>query len=525
MRFNAGAMFLVCSLALCCAARAAQTDLLGDEFRSPATGIALRPPVNCEKVDSNVPDQIAQFNDEDRHWVFKVSRLALGHPLPLTTYNDQFGREHDGLMETTLKQLEQQPVAQVVTQDIVHTGPGGRLPVGVIVIRYEQNLQRRLLQQALVEANDQLYYVIELNTPARTDLDGTDQDPGERLAADTFNQVIDSVQLLDRAAIYQDQADRLIRTRGLLANWTPEFLAARMDGERFYRLLRNGKDIGYTYEIDEYDDKDGKIADTPIVRVSTRSASAPIAGTVVEVQSRLMVTVDRKHENWASVAVISSPAADQNGEATGKRTLSQASEFGMSDESLKAAAIVPAGGGLDSPEGADNQEVQPGVRMKESWTLTVLRKSGDSPLPEFKQDLPPFYLPQALSKLLPRLLPFKEPRTYLFASYVPNGDSGRPAVMLRYVDVGVATNVVLDGKEIVAVPIRDRVGLEGTVTTHYVNPDDGTYLGTVVTVPDKDGTPTTEMILPTDAEHLHELWPNCILTRPDRIVDQPVVSP
>ena len=32
--------------------------------------------------------------------------------------------------------------------------------------------------------------------------------------------------------------------------------------------------------------------------------------------------------------------------------------------------------------------------------------------------LPPFYLPQALGHLLPRLVPLKEPKSYMFASWV-----------------------------------------------------------------------------------------------------------
>jgi hypothetical protein len=400
-----------------------------------------------------------------------------------------------------------------------------------LVIRRDENFQRRLVQQALVAANDQLYYVIELNTPARPDANGTGDDPTERRAADTFNAVVDSVRLLDRAAIYHDQADRLIRFRGLIANWVPSYLRSRLAPEQYFRLIRDGKDIGYTYEIDEYDDQAGKIAGTPVIRVSVRSDTKPGANTAVDVQSRLISTVDRKHENWVNIAVLVSPAA---GAADAEPSLnapppkmqeSEISEFGASDQRTHVAPVTPPAGGLDAPPDAQNQAIQPGVKMVEGWTLDVTRTSSGTAAkqdaPEFKHDVPAWYLPQAMSYLLPRLLPYKEAKTYLCAIYVSDGDHGQPGIVLRYIDVLPAALVNLDGRGVVAVAIKDHLGLEGPVTTHYIDPETGAYLGSVNVVTAKDGTQTTDEILPTDPGTLRRLWPNCNLTRPDRIVDEP----
>jgi hypothetical protein len=56
------------------------------------------------------------------------------------------------------------------------------------------------------------------------------------------------------------------------------------------------------------------------------------------------------------------------------------------------------------------------------------------------------------------------------------------------------------------VPISDRIGLEGSVTKHYIAPD-GKYLGTV-----NEASKLT--ILATDAATLQSLWQNSDLTRP-----------
>lgn len=498
---------------------ATQPDLVGEEFRSPVYGIAFRPPSDCQKVSSAVPDQVVAFENEQRHWYFKATRVSLSQPLPLEDYKDQFQQPHEGLLEITSKKLQGQPSAEVLMKEIVHVGPHGAIPVGMLAVRYSEGMQRRLLQQAVVEANDRLYYVIELVTPGHRGESNGRIDPDEKLAAGTFNQVVDSVGLLDRAAIFHDQADRLIRTRGLFANWTPRYLQSRLVPEQYFRLLRDGKDVGYTYEVQDLDDKDARIAGTAVVRVGVRSRTTPDADTVVDAESCLVVTVDQKHETWANVAAVTSVVK-------GKPTQGEITEIGISDAKVKAVA---AAGGLDDPRDPNladprNPRPQPWIQMQESRPLTVTRKNKQATLNTFEQQMPPFYIPQAISHLLPRLLPYRDARTYLFATYVADGNNGEPAVMLRYVDVLPPQQVKIDGKEVVAVPINDHVGLEGPVTTHYVSPDDGRFLGSVSKGLDQDKNPTTLMILPTDRPTLERLWAKPNLDRPANNLDQAIQS-
>jgi hypothetical protein len=502
-----------------------RSDLLGPEFRSPAYGIALRPPANCDAAPTGA-DQIAEFDDAKGHWTLKVMRRTFQQPTPLTDYNDQFGQSHEGLLTLTVRQLRNQQLLKVVAQDVIHIGQGGKTAVGILAMRYDRDLEHRLRQEALIAANDQLYYVLELDTPARPGADNGVEDPGERRAADAFNQMLDSVELLDRRAIYRDQADRLIRTAGLLASFTPQYVQDRLIPEQYLRLQRDGRDVGYTYEYEEVDDKAGRIAGTPVVRIDMRSETTPSEGTDLQVQSRLTVTTDRKHEVWENLATVSVKPTPQN--KAGTQTLF--TEVGSSEQQVKVTAIPP-GSALEAPPSAQPQspdlQGQPGLRMKTVWTMTVVRTSSDVQNPDIKQDfpkftqeLPVFYLPMALSHLLPRLIPYTVPDTYLFATYVPDGDHGNPAVMMRYIDVLPAETVRLDGQTVLAVAIRDHVGLEGPTTTHYVSAESGHYLGSVTSIVGADGISTTEMVLPTDAATLRQIWPNCDLTRPDRIVDK-----
>jgi hypothetical protein len=447
-------------------------------------------------------------------------RRTFPQPTPLSDYKDQFGQAQEGLLSLTARQVRNLQLLKIVAQDVIHIGPGSKTAVGILVMRYDRELEKRLRQEALIDASDRLYYVLELDTPGRRNPDNGADDPAERAAADAFNQVIDSVRMLDRQAIYHDQAERLIRTAGLLANMTPQYVQARLIPEQYFRLLRDGKDIGYTYEIEEVDDKSGRIAGMPVIRIDQRSESLQEDGRDLQVQSRLTVTTDRKHEIWENLATVIVPPSPAN--KAGSQTLF--SEVGSSLSQVKVVA-APPGSGLDQPQPSD-PSLQPGLRMKDVWTLNVVRHSSDllnpdlkQDFPPFKQDLPVFYMPLAMSHLLPRMVPFNEPKTYLFAVYVSNGDNRNPAVMMRYIDVEPAEPVRLEGQTYLAVAIRDRIGLEGAVSTHYLSAESGRYLGSVTPLTGSNGAAVSETVLPTDAATLRRIWPNCNLTRPDRIVD------
>ena len=248
-----------------------------------------------------------------------------------------------------------------------------------------------------MQGSDELYYSVDLISLARADADTGGENPEERAAADAFNQVIDSVQLLDRSAIYQDQADRLIRTRGLLANWTPAFLSLRLNGQGYYRLVRDGQDIGYVYDVEAYDDGAGRIGGVPVVRILQRSDSQPTPGTVVDAQSRLVCTVDLKHEDWVNTVIFSvstpdAPAAVFNGQPQDKKapTLTEVSEIGVSDQRSKAVPICALGGDILGPVNTNEPTIQPGLRMSETWMLSVMRSTADALHPSIKHDLPAF---------------------------------------------------------------------------------------------------------------------------------------
>jgi hypothetical protein len=220
-----------------------------------------------------------------------------------------------------------------------------------------------------------------------------------------------------------------------------------------------------------------------------RSRSFPDPGVQNDAESWSWVAMDKKQEEWSNVLVT------QNDNATDPKL----KHIVSSENGVTTWRVKPVRD--DSMQSQNN----PGVRMVDDYRLTVTRNTGE---PIIKQ-LTAFYLPKSIDHLLPRLVPLTEPKGFMFATYV----NDQKEVIRRYVDVGKPGQFTLGGKTIHAVPVNDRVGLEGSVTTHYMTPE-GEYLGSV-------NVDSKITILPTDKATLEKMWKNVNLTRPSDVEGAP----
>ncbi len=462
-------------------------ELLGGNYTNPFAGIGFRTPANCKQVKSD-PSEIVRFVNEQRNWELVAMRSSSSQPLPLSGGAD---KKKMGLLEALAGRLKQtNPGIEMVRQDTVNLGD---YEAGMLAGRYTVGGQRHLVQQAIIQANDQLYYVLTMTSPgAKTDKGADKEDPAEKSAADAFKQMLDSVKLLDRSVIKDDQNERLFRTRAFFVNVNSKKLREMIIPEQWMRLRREGKDIGYTYIVEEPDNAGGGDG----IKIGIRSRSYPDPNSQVDGETWFYVTGDRRHENWSNLVWIQNLKAG---------TSDQMTEIGSSDRRITRAA--DESGQIQLGEGKDPN--QPKVRVGDVYTLNVQAVGKSAAVAPINRSLPPFYLPQGVGHLLPRLLPRREAKTFLFATYV----SDRREVMMRYVDVGNEQEVELDGQRVHAVPISDRIGLEGSVTIHYISPE-GKYLGSV----NKDSKIT---VLPTDAATLQKMWSNADLSRPRAPVQNP----
>jgi hypothetical protein len=517
---------------------------LARPYESLSSGISFRPPADCKLVDAMSSKYIAEWADIDRDWTLKLGKMVLDKPAPLVSGVDNLDKEAEGILNKTVKNLKAQiPGARILRQDVTNTRdslrgdllhPEIRDNVGLVALRYVNEGKDWLSQQAIIQANDGVYYLLTLRTPGAKINPADDKaandapDPKEVLAVNTFSRMIDSVRLLDRKAILDDQNDRLIHTRNAIVNWTSEKLHRVMLNEQWLRIIKDGKDIGYSYITE---DQAGGIP-RPLKRAELKEAQehhddlaeqrhAPKgdgiligvrAGTTTEgvrsdkkkglIQtdsaSWFFVSADKKHEDFSRVVVIDDHIAKKKG---------YVQEFGLSDKRDRRIVEHPledqnaAPGAINLHDRREDQIIS----FKEDWELDVTTASNSGNAAPLMRKLPPWYVPQALAHLLPRLLPIDKPQGYLFAVYV----SDAREVVMRYMDVLPEQNVVFNGQQMRAIPIRDRLGLEGSVTIHYMSLD-GNYLGS-------ENKDQKLILLPTNDVTIKNIWAEAKLTRPDGV--------
>ena len=478
--------------------QSSDTMLLAPEpFISEAAGISFHPPAACKKL-ANDPQYIASYSDDSRKWLLRVTEATFPNPVQLLTVKDRDQHPVQGLLAYTVAQLKTaEPGGEILRgeggDDVVNAGS---YSVGLIAMRYVQAGQTWLRQQAMLEVNDQLYYVFSLVTPGGK---GEDQ---EKIAVDTFSALIDTIQVLDRSQIKEDQNQRLFRTRALYKfYWTREKFNSILIPKQYFRILKNGKDVGYTFTEELSDRPDLVELTNPGVIAFERTAQveSSTTGAVRQTGAEIFqyISYDHKYEQWTRTVLL---------HLTTSKGLQEtyATEVGNSFQESRRAF----GKDIGVPDPRDPHG--PATREYEVHHLDVTVSGKDQNAEPVHKDLPPFYLPQAGWHFLPRLVVDKalsnnSPRTYLFAVYVAD----KRELMMLYVDVSAEQDVVFAGHEVHCVTVTERLGLEGNPIVHYVTPD-GKYLGS------EDRKDHLVTVACTDHE-VTSIWPTADFTLPDKL--------
>jgi hypothetical protein len=486
-------------------------------FEDPAAGIGFIPPVGMKEILGAPGDVIVRYVDDDRHWVLTVSRMTFDRPVrllnPAATHPvNSLLKTSKGILDLSADQLKlDAPGAEIFREDVI---TAGSMDVGMLAARYTLGVQTSLTQQAYFRMDDENFYLFNLTVPAPRKGELGD-DPSIQSAVSTFTNMLDTVHLLEQTSVREEQEDRLMHTRTLFVNWTPEKIKSALIKEQWLRIVRDGHDVGYCYVVEDVGrdlprpghpesefagGQDGAL-------IGMRSRTVPKPGIQVDSESWLWVSFDRKHEKWSNNTYVNK-GKDMNG----KPQIDRSGDVGSSDAEEETVFDKDLVGHPEQigPNPDDVDKEQPPYRRVEVEILNAESFGNNQPGQPFIQKLPVFYIDQALAHLLPRLVPRNEPNKYMFASYVPE----KRAVMARYVDVGIEQEVTIGGRPVMAVPVRDRIGLEGSITTHYIGAS-GQYLGS--------SSPDTKIeILPTDAATLQHIWSNADLSRPSAVPDVPL---
>jgi len=464
---------------------------LGERFTSRGRGISFRPPIGGTQMKRTpIGTDIVRYSGADEKWSLNVSMLTFEKPMRLLAVDNPTTPEDEtktkpGILQQIVQQLQQNNAGtEVLRQDVVNVGIHD---TGMLVVRFTQGAQTFLRQQAIIQRNDQLFYILDFTSPSgHTPADKPDvEDPPERMAADIFAAIVDSVQLLDQKALLVDEEERLYRTRTLLVSLSNRIRAA-ITSEQYFRVMQGGKDIGWMYITEELGDHQGENG----FFVSSLSEASPQASLRVQVASEMFASLDFKSakEAWVTINTIEKDKAR-----------SSASEFGQSEKHPQQIIDARAGDGPDDPKSG---KLRP---ERYHFHVTQTNKATATPI---ARELPPFYIPQAISAMLPRLVPLTEAKGYLFLVWV----GSERELIKRYIDVEAPKTDTFNGQTARFIIVKDRIGLEAEPTIHYFTVD-GKYLGSF----NKSNGVT--MISATQ-QTMSQLWPNANFIRP-HVLDKP----
>lgn len=471
----------------------AGVEQLGSEFSSQASGIAIRPPAGARTVRRALGDLVVEFIHDEKKMNLRVTRTVLSKPMPLhvpkkekADGEGEVPPERGMLDFTTDALLMSLPIHKVLRKDVM---PLAGHDAGVVILRASTGVQDSIVQQAVIQANERLYYTVYMSSPGQPAQQADDKpSPAEAEAAQLFRAVLDSVRILDPEKLRLEQEERLFKTRALFLTWSEARIRNALIKQQWMRVLKDGKDVGYSYIVEDFDPK----AVNPGIKIGIRSRMVTTGNkgkekpTQLDTETWYNVSFDRRTESWSSQAFFQ----EWDGKEIDKFLVS---EYGTSAQREKAVPEKPGFEGMDPSN--------PGIKLIQTYSLSVHRKSKNVTSPPIDRDLPPYYIPQGTVHLLPRLLPIDRPAKYMFASWVSN----TAEVMHRYVDVQEKKKITFNGKELFVVPIVERAGFDGAPTTHYMSMS-GAYLGSESVSVDNAGVRTVITVLPTDAATLQGLW-------------------
>lgn len=488
---------------------------LGPVFKDPVAGIAFNAPVGGLMMRQVNSRYLVRFVYPKQHWDIRLKLTSLSKPVPLS--QPVTGNNPGGMLQMTTSQAQlASPSMKLVSSAINQVL--WKKPIGLIISRANTGSDRVLTQTAIIPGEDsQTYYLLQFNSPARQKASTARLNPVESAAETAFDRTLASVQLLNRMALKLDQDQRLFRTRKWLATLDQKKIMAAVQPKQYLEILHDGKDVGFSIVLERPATRDGQKGIEIISRshvVAQRAAdqtspptvgtdSSPTAGELVPSSAvsndtavaskdvpltidrlaNLFVSFDRRHEIWN---ITTNTGGGANGVVT-------TAELGNSDKVLRHVLNRKAMQNEDSSREAFDKRNPPVITVNQ-YRLSVSNYARARVGNPVERDLPPFYLPEAIGYLLPRLLPLHSPAKYMFASYV----GSQRQVMSRYVDVKPEQKAQLDGQTITAIPITDRIGVDGSPTINYLSRD-GQWLGSV-----NPSQKTT--VLPSDRQSLEPMW-------------------
>ncbi len=340
------------------AAPPARPPLLGERFVDPTFGFSIRP-FNLANVSRlKIADplegyQLVEFVHQERPWLLVVCLDTLQSSMR----PEEFVEALQKFWESRYEKVE--PVGRSARRI-------GARPGAVWHGRYSETVARWSMHEAVVELRPREFFRIVLKVPLR------DADVAEAV----FEVILDSFEVLQSDVGAQQLSEALLRGREFLESDPATRLGGRLDAEAWMLIRRAGREIGYAHVTEAAETRGGQ----PGIRVSERGWLFLDGDVAHQIQNDHFVAQDLREGLHESRVRVVTPGVE---------------------------------GGAPTVLAYLEQAVQSGDALLLSYT----EQAGDRSLTNRTVELDSSYIPPALERMLPRLIPRDPGVLYAFSSY------------------------------------------------------------------------------------------------------------
>jgi hypothetical protein len=340
------------------AERPAQPQLLGNRFVDATFGFSLRPFARGNINQFKIPDplggyQLVEFVHQERPWMLLVCLDTTTEPLR----PEEFTAALQRFWTARYDEVEARHEATRVI---------GARPGATWSGRTVERVARWAMWEGVVQVRPQEFFRIALKMPVYE----------EHLGEALFDVILDSFEVVRSEVGSQTIDEALARGRSLLERGPDLKLLEHLDPEASILIRRGSQDIGYAHVTEKVETHGGKQG----VRISERGWLFLEKGAAHRMINDYFVSADLQSAMFEMRLRIIQPARDD----------------------LPAMVI---------------DQVEKGIRESDKLLLSYTEQPGDLTLANRTLELSPTYIPLALQRMLPRLVPLETPELYAFSSY------------------------------------------------------------------------------------------------------------
>jgi hypothetical protein len=447
-------------------------SLLGPVYRDEADGFEVNPPEGSRLLSKAGGDLLSFVNDDKQYG----GNIALS-----TMLADKAHPDAHYPLDEMLTLAEQDLSTKARNVQILSTKkftisnqPAGTFAATMDMPTNNNTTLPLIKQQLLVQTSPTQYQTLTFFAPQSS------KEEAQRV----FTAMVDSFRLLDRKEIATHRGEAVKVAKTFLATHTAEDLVAKLNkNSTLFRMLVNGKDVGYVQYDESVAARDGFKG----ILLQSHSRTFPPNGAIITASNESFWAFAKQdngdaanysmwsnniHTYFPNLPANSLQARQLNNSRRELGTLQLESSLNTSDNGINETnhsyvlTVTPSGDQLDLTKGEDTQ-------MK--WSIPT----NSTPLPK------------PLEMLWPRMVDLTKPTSMGFVVFNP----GTSRMALRILTVDGPDTVSINGQPRKLIRLEDEIA--PNVSSVWV--DDA---GQIQMMRSSDGT---VMVPTTDAE-MQQLW-------------------